>query len=111
MICPHCAGRTEVLETAQRGQITRRRRRCVECEKRFSTLESIVGHEKPSAPLVEILAHKSRPIEPDVLKAMLNVDRRKAKIAREHRDLRYDEDQRAPRSLRGDALRRELKGY
>lgn len=116
MICLKCNGRTEVLETAQKtAQITRRRRRCTLCGDRFSTIETPVGHEKRETKLGEVMtavAHRTRRIEPEVLTAMLATDRRKARIAREQRAReRYDDEHAAPSSLRGEALRRELKGY
>jgi transcriptional regulator NrdR family protein len=114
MICPHCSSKTEVLETAQRGVITRRRRRCLEsgCGKRFSTIESLIGHEKPNVAVAEIaqaVARKTRRIEPEVLKAMLATDRRKARIARAQRESfeRYDEHA-APRRLTREQMKREL---
>lgn len=115
MICPDCKGRTEVLEVMQRGQITRRRRRCLEAGHRFSTMESIVGHEKQHADLVEAVAkagRRSKSFDAEAIAAAIATDRRKAKIARaqQARD-RYDDDHAAPRHLRGHVLRRELKGY
>jgi transcriptional repressor NrdR len=45
MNCPHCqAFETKVIETrlVQQGKVTRRRRECEVCERRFTTYESII---------------------------------------------------------------------
>lgn len=114
MICPKCKQRTEVLETAQRDQpITRRRRRCIACYHRFTTIETLVGHEKQSLDLVEavrVLGRKRKGFDAEAIAAAIAVDRRKAKIAREQREREYNEHA-APRHLSGAVLRRELKGY
>lgn len=113
MICPECKGRTEVLEVSHRGHLTRRRRRCLEHGHRFSTLESIVGHEKQRVGLVDAVANvrgRQKNFDAEAIAAAIAVDRRKAKIAREQR-ARYEDEHAAPRHLRGDVLRRELKGY
>lgn len=39
--CPKCNGDTTVLETRQRKDGMSRRRMCIECGNRFSTMESI----------------------------------------------------------------------
>lgn len=43
MRCPHCGSETKVLETRQseEGMAIRRRRECLECSRRFSTVEKI----------------------------------------------------------------------
>lgn len=37
--CPHCGGKSAVLDTRLNGNDVRRRRRCKDCEKNFSTIE------------------------------------------------------------------------
>ena len=42
MICPYCLGQeTKVIDKRDVGGITKRRRECVKCEKRFNTIESL----------------------------------------------------------------------
>jgi len=42
MICPYCLGQeTKVIDKRDTGGITKRRRECVKCEKRFNTIESL----------------------------------------------------------------------
>lgn len=39
MNCPHCGGETHVVDSRPNEDSTRRRRECVECKHRFSTVE------------------------------------------------------------------------
>lgn len=116
MICPHCKARTEVLETIQRSEpVTRRRRSCTSCKKRFSTDERMVNARAPIAPDIEAAVKtlaRGRKFDAEAIAAAIAVDRRKKKIAAEIREReRYEDEHAAPRRLRGETLRRELKGY
>lgn len=39
MNCPHCGGETHVVDSRPNEDSTRRRRECIECKHRFSTVE------------------------------------------------------------------------
>ena len=39
MTCPNCGGETHVVDSRTNEDSTRRRRECVECKSRFSTVE------------------------------------------------------------------------
>ena len=39
MNCPHCGGETKVVDSRPNEDSTRRRRECLECKHRFSTVE------------------------------------------------------------------------
>ena len=41
MKCPYCSGNTKVLDKRDTEEITRRRRECLKCSKRFTTHEKI----------------------------------------------------------------------
>ena len=41
MICPYCSGNTKVVDKRDSEDITRRRRECLKCKKRFTTYERI----------------------------------------------------------------------
>ncbi|MCL6500961.1 MAG: transcriptional regulator NrdR [Candidatus Pacearchaeota archaeon] len=41
MICPYCSGDTRVLDKRDTADITRRRRECLKCKKRFTTYERV----------------------------------------------------------------------
>ncbi|MEM2933180.1 MAG: transcriptional regulator NrdR [Candidatus Pacearchaeota archaeon] len=41
MICPYCSGNTKVLDKRDTEDVTRRRRECLKCGKRFTTYERI----------------------------------------------------------------------
>lgn len=41
MRCPYCSGNTRVLDKRDTEEITRRRRECLKCKKRFTTYEKI----------------------------------------------------------------------
>ena len=41
MRCPYCSGNTRVLDKRDSEEITRRRRECLKCKKRFTTYEKI----------------------------------------------------------------------
>ena len=57
MQCPHCGhGKHQVIDTRDRGETVRRRRKCVDCEQRFTTYEHVApsllvskrdGHREP----------------------------------------------------------------
>jgi len=46
MICDH-SGKSEVIEVRKTKEGTRRRKVCIDCGKRFTTLETIVESRKP----------------------------------------------------------------
>lgn len=108
MNCPKCKQRTEVLEVGAHGSdATRRRRSCTGCKHRFSTIEVTHEYRRRAAPVI-----RGTRLEPEVLQAMLNVDQRKKKIARDQRAReRYDDEHAPPRRLGRGELRRELKGH
>lgn len=41
MKCPYCSGNTKVLDKRDTEEVTRRRRECLKCKKRFTTYERI----------------------------------------------------------------------
>lgn len=53
MLCPTCQSKTEVLDSRQFNDTTRRKRRCKECEDRFHTLE-VLYEKKKSKPKPKI---------------------------------------------------------
>ena len=114
MICPKCKETTEVLETTQRAApVTRRRRRCLTCTHRFTTIEvQIEAHRVAVGGDLAAAVRRvtGRGFDAEAIAAAIAVDRRKAKIAREQR-YRDEEEHAAPRRLGGLALRRELKGF
>lgn len=61
MKCPVCGGRTEVKESRPRAKNTevRRRRRCIHCDHRFSTLEEV--HEPAHGPRAHELVINPKP--------------------------------------------------
>ena len=116
VICPHCKGRTEVLETIQRDNpVTRRRRRCTACTRRFSTVEIMVNARAALAPDLEAAVKqlaRGRKVDVEAVAAAIRVDRRKIQIAREQRERdRYDDEHAAPSRLGRHNMRREMKGY
>lgn len=76
-----CGGRTEVLETASRKDHVRRRRRCLKCNQRYSTIEVPVNDER---------LHKDSKthtgMDAEAIAAALAVDKRKDRIARKQRE-------------------------
>ena len=48
MTCDH-SGKSEVIEVRRTDDGTRRRRLCLECNARFTTLETVIAHRKPEA--------------------------------------------------------------
>jgi len=46
MTCDH-SGKSEVIEVRKTKEGTRRRKVCIDCGKRFTTLETIVSRKKP----------------------------------------------------------------
>ena len=112
-----CGGYTDVLETIQRGPLqTRRRRRCLTCGHRFTTIETTVEAHRKSAgfDLVDELKRLSkgrRNFDAEAVAAAISVDRRKREIAERQRRERYDDDDATPRQLNRFAARRELRGY
>lgn len=130
MKCPKCKGRTEVLETVQKAQATRRRRQCIApaCGLRFTTTE--VSADAPIARLApnaqalisRLIAPEfkgSGNYDPEALAAAIAVDQRKLAIKRAQRVKAASERQAwydtgfdaAPDSLTDSDLRRELEGY
>lgn len=130
MKCPKCRGRTEVLETVQKANATRRRRHCIAptCGWRFTTTETSADAVGPrpgpnaSALVARLIAPEfkgSGNYDPEALAAAIVIDQRKLEIKREQRaraarerqawiDSGFDE---APDSLSERDLRRELEGY
>ena len=57
MMCPHCGRWSTVIETREKTNGSKRRRReCPECGYRFSTIEQIIGED-------ENHAEKNEPID------------------------------------------------
>jgi len=48
MTCEH-TGKSEVIRVRHTAKGTRRRRVCLDCGERYTTLETVVTHRKPSA--------------------------------------------------------------
>ena len=61
MICPKCGGSTKVMTTYQNeNNSTRRRRRCMECDFRFTTRENVAPPEEQLYPYgvrIDSLSH------------------------------------------------------
>lgn len=47
MTCDH-SGKSEVIEVRKTKEGTRRRKVCIDCGKRYTTLEAIVASRKPA---------------------------------------------------------------
>ena len=45
--CPHCQGKLRIIETTVVNNAVRRRRACVGCQRRFTTMELLVGKVGP----------------------------------------------------------------
>ncbi len=85
MKCPFCGNlETQVMETrlAEEGDIIRRRRQCVACEKRFTT------YEKPEVNFPAIVKKDGRRIEYEraKLRASMNLALRKRPVSTEQVD-------------------------
>ena len=89
MKCPYCAGNTKVLDKRENKEgITRRRRECLKCSKRFTTYERIenrlvvvkkdqrrepFNHEKLKRGIIK--ACEKRPISQDKIdKIVVNIE-------------------------------------
>lgn len=78
MRCTECGERTEVLETKQQDQATRRRRQCLVCGVRFTTTE--VPRDQYLS-LVRAPSH-----DEEVTAAIEALERRKREIAERQRE-------------------------
>lgn len=88
MKCPKCESHSgRVLETVQKSDATRRRRECLACGTRFTTTEKHATVEYDATKLQELAAKRGTAIEPDVLDAIVAVDKRKREIAAQRRAL------------------------
>ena len=117
MKCPFCGSTdTQVVETrvAEDGAFIRRRRQCVECEKRFTT------YERPDLTFPAIVKKDGRRIEFDreKLRASMNLALRKRPVGTEQIDSaveRIEEKllnlgvREVPSSRIGELVMRELK--
>ena len=117
MKCPFCGSTdTQVVETrvAEDGDFIRRRRQCVECEKRFTT------YERPDLAFPAIVKKDDRRIEfdRDKLRASMNLALRKRPVGTEQIDSaveRIEEKllnlgvREVPSSRIGELVMRELK--
>ena len=128
MKCPKCKDRTEVLETAQRGANTHRRRRCLgpHCLHRFTTTETSApaasiplpdeGEIRARLLTRELKGQGSGRYDREALAAAISVDRRRAQIRRAQRESErkeraawYDNGfEPAPLRLDRESLKREL---
>ena len=117
MKCPFCGNTdTQVVETrvAEDGDFIRRRRQCVECEKRFTT------YERPDVTFPAIVKKDGRRIEYDreKLLASMNLALRKRPVSTEQVDAaveRIEEKllnlgvREVPSSRIGEVVMRELR--
>lgn len=110
MKCLECEARTEVLETIQRPHGTRRRRRCLECEYRFTTTEVANDRMLDYARDLFKKAGKGWPQDVEAVAAALAVDRRKKQIAARQRRKEFEDyyGEHAPDHLEEWQLREEL---
>ena len=129
MKCPKCKDRTEVLETAQRGTNTHRRRRCLApaCMHRFTTTETnntsaAIPERSEDEIRARLLSKEFKgtgKYDNEALAAAIAVDKRRAHIRRQQRERDraeratwYDNGfEPAPSRLDHETLRRELGEY
>jgi len=124
MRCPVCKDKSEVMNTYSQGEITVRRRRCLNpsCQKRFKTTEHSGPIMKKEITTEDVMAslnlkksRKTAGFDPEAVAAALAVDRRRAMIRdrerQRDRDTEWDDGfEPAPRRLNRGELRRELEG-
>jgi len=124
MKCDKCGGRTEVLETKQKGDRTLRRRQCLHCGNRFTTREAMNDHalvsiEEALPGWLKKAAKRGKPLDTEAISAAYRTDSRRARIREEQRALDRKErdalreagfDEQAD-ALDRESLRRELEGY
>jgi transcriptional repressor NrdR len=117
MRCPYCShGETQVVETREsdEGDVIRRRRRCLECEKRFTT------YERPEIALPAVVKKDGSRVEFDAakLRASMILALRKRPVSVEQIDAALEcmqdellgSGEREVSSARlGDLVMRELK--
>ena len=117
MKCPFCAhAETQVVETreSEEGDSIRRRRRCMACDKRFTT------YERPDVSFPAIVKKDGRRIEyeRDKLRASMNLALRKRPVSTEQTDAaieRIEEkllslgQREVPSTRIGELVMRELK--
>src|SRR3989344_880635 len=114
MICPYCLHHeTKVIDKRDAGSITRRRRECLKCEKRFNTQESLervdmrvvkkdgkmeaFDREKIKRGILK--ACEKRPITADKIdKIMITIEEKLRKMGKEVKS-----------SIIGETVSRELK--
>lgn len=117
MRCPYCTrGETQVVETREsdEGDVVRRRRRCTQCEKRFTT------YERSEIALPSVVKKNGSRVEfdPAKLRASMMLALRKRPVSVEQVDTALDRirdkllasgARELPSSRLGELLMRELK--
>ncbi|MFY7855812.1 MAG: transcriptional regulator NrdR [Rubrivivax sp.] len=117
MRCPFCAhDDTQVVETREsdEGGVIRRRRRCLGCEKRFTTYERV----EIALPVVVKKNNTRAEFDPDKLRASMLLALRKRSVSMEQVDASLERIQdkllssgarEIPSARLGDLVMRELK--
>jgi transcriptional repressor NrdR len=117
MRCPFCAhDDTQVVETREsdEGGVIRRRRRCLGCEKRFTTYERV----EIALPVVVKKNNTRAEFDPDKLRASMLLALRKRSVSMEQVDAALERIQdkllssgarEIPSARLGDLVMRELK--
>ena len=117
MRCPFCAhGETQVVETREsdEGDVIRRRRRCLKCDKRFTT------YERPEIALPAVVKKDGSRVEYDAakLRSSMTLALRKRPVSLEQVDAALDRIQEKllasgakeiPSARLGELVMRELK--
>jgi transcriptional repressor NrdR len=117
MRCPFCAhGETQVVETREsdEGDVIRRRRRCLKCDKRFTT------YERPEIALPAVVKKDGARVEYDAakLRGSMSLALRKRPVSMEQVDAALDRIQEKllasgakeiPSARLGELVMRELK--
>jgi transcriptional repressor NrdR len=117
MRCPFCAhGETQVVETREsdEGDVIRRRRRCLKCDKRFTT------YERPEIALPAVVKKDGARVEYDAakLRGSMTLALRKRPVSLEQVDAAMDRIQEKllasgakeiPSARLGELVMRELK--
>ena len=117
MRCPFCAhGETSVVETREsdEGGVIRRRRRCLKCDKRFTTYERV----EVALPAVVKKDGARADFDPEKLRASMQLALRKRPVSMEQvdaalerilRKLRASGLREVPSARLGELVMRELK--
>jgi len=117
MRCPYCShGETQVVETREsdEGDVIRRRRRCLKCDKRFTT------YERPEIAMPAVVKKDGSRVEfdPAKLKASMTLALRKRPVSVEQIDAALERIQEKllasaareiPSARLGELVMRELK--